>query len=263
MTPDTLFATTRTRQFTAAALDSNNNAIASAVFGWSSNATGVATVNGSGLVTAVADGSATIQASSAGINGVRSMRILRLAATHSIAPPSASIASNAGTQLFTGAAADSASTSLPLTWTSRNTGLLTLSAATGSSSTATAVGNGTTRVVLGVAAGPVDSATVTITNQTGPVAPATAAVNIGDFFFKSVLNNTQNPAIDTVAVGGQVTWTWTVANNHSVQSTGLPSFTSSAIKTSGTVVITFNTAGTYTYDCGVHGNLMTGTIIVR
>src|SRR5437016_3861350 len=60
-------------------------------------------------------------------------------------------------------------------------------------------------------------------------APASAAVTLGDIFFKSVLNGSSNPAVDTVAVGGTVTWTWatTEALPHSVQSTGSPSFTSS------------------------------------
>src|SRR6185436_1560611 len=58
-------------------------------------------------------------------------------------------------------------------------------------------------------------------------APATAAVTVGDIFFKSALNGSSNPAVDTVAVNGTVTWTWatTEALPHSVQSTGSPSFT--------------------------------------
>jgi len=90
-----------------------------------------------------------------------------------------------------------------------------------------------------------------------------AAVSVGDNFFRSGHNATQNPAVDTVAAGGTVTWTWTGSNSHSVQSTGTPSFTSSTTKTTGTYQFTFNTTGTFTYDCAVHGALMTGTIVVR
>jgi hypothetical protein len=97
-------------------------------------------------------------------------------------------------------------------------------------------------------------------------APASAAVTLGDIFFKSVLNGSSNPAVDTVAVGGTVTWTWatTEALPHSVQSTGSPSFTSSGIQTGpgNTYQFTFTTAGTYQYDCAVHGQMMTGTIVV-
>jgi plastocyanin len=99
--------------------------------------------------------------------------------------------------------------------------------------------------------------------KTPPPPPATASVDIGDNFFKSAANATENPAVDTIAVGGKVTWTWGGANSHSVHSTGSPSFTSSSTATSGTYSFTFNAAGTYQYNCIVHGNAMTGTIVVK
>src|SRR5438034_10173416 len=80
-------------------------------------------------------------------------------------------------------------------------------------------------------------------------------------------NGTQNPAIDTVAVGSTVTWTWTATGSvpHSVQSLGTPSFASSAIETGDgkTYSVTFTTPGTYQYDCAVHGAAMSGRIVVR
>ncbi len=89
----------------------------------------------------------------------------------------------------------------------------------------------------------------------------------GNIFFQSAHNGSKNPAVDTVAVGSTVTWTWTGTGtiSHSVQSTGSPSFASSAILTGDgkTYSVTFNTAGTYQYDCAVHGSQMTGTIVVR
>jgi plastocyanin len=98
-----------------------------------------------------------------------------------------------------------------------------------------------------------------------PPIPTTAAVRVGNIFFGSSLNGTQNPAVDTVAVGGTVTWTWVSNGQHSVQSTGSPGFASSGfMSVSGnTYAVTFNTAGTYQYDCGIHGTLMTGRIVVR
>ena len=142
------------------------------------------------------------------------------------------------------------------------------------SSMTSASGIAQTVVTLGDTAGPV---TLTATNaaltgspvtfhataQTPPPVPTTADVDIGDDFFKSVLNMSQNPAVDTVAVGGKVTWTWRGVANHSVQSTGSPSFTSSTIKASGTYSFTFNSAGTYHYDCAVHGPIMSGIIVVK
>jgi plastocyanin len=104
------------------------------------------------------------------------------------------------------------------------------------------------------------------TTPPGGPAPTTAAVTVGDIFFKSVLNGSSNPAVDTVAVNGTVTWTWASSESlpHSVQSMGSPSFTSSAVMTGpgNTYQFTFTTPGSYTYDCAIHGQLMTGTIVV-
>jgi plastocyanin len=101
----------------------------------------------------------------------------------------------------------------------------------------------------------------------GGAAPLTAAVSVGNIFFKSGHNGSVNPAVDTVAVGGTVTWTWTNAGNvpHSIQSLGSPSFMSSAVQTGdgSTHQVKFSTPGTYQYDCAVHGTMMSGTIVVR
>lgn len=99
-------------------------------------------------------------------------------------------------------------------------------------------------------------------HETSATPPSSAAVQIGDDFFKSSGSGAE-PAADTISAGGTVTWTWTGANQHSVQSTGSPSFTSSSIKATGTYSVKFDTPGTYTYDCAVHGSAMTGTVVVQ
>jgi len=90
---------------------------------------------------------------------------------------------------------------------------------------------------------------------------------VGTILFRSARNGTQNPAIDTVAVGSTVTWTWTATGSvaHSVRSQRTPTFPSSAILTGdgNTYSFTFNTPGSYAYDCAVHGAAMSGTIVVR
>jgi len=91
--------------------------------------------------------------------------------------------------------------------------------------------------------------------------------NNGQIVFISGHNGTTNPAVDTVAAGSTVTWTWT--NNqgvsHSVQSQGSTTFASSPIVSGNgqTYAVTFTAPGTYRYDCAVHGTAMTGTIVVR
>lgn len=100
----------------------------------------------------------------------------------------------------------------------------------------------------------------------GPAGSVTVG-NGGRIVFISAHNGSANPAVDTVAAGDTVTWTWT--NNqgvsHSIESIGSPSFTSSPIMSGNgqSYSVTFTTAGTYQYQCAVHGPQMTGTIVVR
>ena len=144
------------------------------------------------------------------------------------------------------------------------------------SSMSNAAGIAQTVVTLGDTAGPVtltatDAAlagspvTFHATAVVPPPLSALDSVDVGDDFFKSIRNGSQNTAVDTISAGGKVVWTWKGSASHSVQSTGSPSFTSSVIKTGvgQTYSITFAVAGTYTYDCAVHGALMTGRIVVK
>jgi len=93
------------------------------------------------------------------------------------------------------------------------------------------------------------------------------AVIVGNIFMQSKHNGSVNPAVDTVAVGGSVTWTWTNTGNtpHGIQSLGSPSFPTGTVLAGdgNTYRVTFNTAGTYQYDCLVHGTMMPGTVVVR
>jgi plastocyanin len=58
---------------------------------------------------------------------------------------------------------------------------------------------------------------------------------------------------------------WVQVNGtHSVASTGNPSFTNSPGQLTPTgYTHVFNSAGTYTYECGVHGAAMTGIVVVQ
>jgi uncharacterized protein YjdB len=79
-------------QLTATTKDAGGNILTGRVVTWGSSNTGVATVNGSGLVTAVAVGTATITATSETIPGTATTVVnVVLAATVSIAPSGASV----------------------------------------------------------------------------------------------------------------------------------------------------------------------------
>ncbi len=101
----------------------------------------------------------------------------------------------------------------------------------------------------------------------GGAAPPTAAVSVGNDVFTSGHNGSANPAVDTIAAGGTVTWTWTKTGRvqHSVRSLGLTIFRNSVVKSGdgSTYQALFVRPGTYEYDCAIHGAAMTGTVIVR
>ncbi len=99
---------------------------------------------------------------------------------------------------------------------------------------------------------------------TPPPPPAPGLIRVGNNFFASTRNGTWNPAVDTVAAGRTVTWSW-FGGTHNVQSTGSPSFPSSAVMSSSQskYTFTFSRAGTYQYNCVRHPTTMRGRVIVR
>lgn len=202
---DTLRTTGRTKQYAAVPRDSQGNTVAGATVSWSSSGTGIASIGAStGLATAVADGNTNVVALSNAITTQRVLTVRRFASTFQMNPNAASITTALGSQGFTGTAQDSVATNLPITWASRTTTVATLNTPTGTATTATAVSNGTSYIVFS-AGTRADSALLTVSGQS--TAPLTAGVIVGDFFFRSARNLSQGPAVDTVAVGGTVTWT--------------------------------------------------------
>lgn len=132
-------------------------------------------------------------------------------------------------------------------------------------------------VTLGGTAGPVtitaasdglvgSPLTFTATAVEAAPIPTTASVTVRNNNFFSVRNSTSSPAVDTVAVGGTVTWTWapTATNAHNITSTGSPTFPGheDAVQPA-THSHTFTSAGTYNYLCTIHGTVMSGRIVVR
>jgi plastocyanin len=76
--------------------------------------------------------------------------------------------------------------------------------------------------------------------------------------------NTFGPATVTIQAGQGVTWVW-VSGFHSVVSDSSPKvWADSPGQASGQFVVkTFPTAGTFPYHCGVHGAMMSGTVVVQ
>lgn len=112
-----------------------------------------------------------------------------------------------------------------------------------------AAGANTVQASVSGATGSPVSFSATATSGTPPVQ---ANVAVGDNFF--------NPSSTTVAVGGQVTWTWGGSAPHNVT---FSAGTNSATQSSGTFDRTFPTAGSFDYQCTVHGAAMSGTVMVQ
>jgi len=75
--------------------------------------------------------------------------------------------------------------------------------------------------------------------------------------------NSFSPSTVTIRAGQSVTWSW-VSGFHSVVSDSAPkAFADSPAQASGQFIATFATAGMYPYHCGIHGAMMTGTIVVQ
>ena len=100
----------------------------------------------------------------------------------------------------------------------------------------------------------------------GGLPPAAATITVGNILFRSDRNGSVNEAVDTVAAGSVVRWRWvnTGAVPHNVESVGAPGFASGPLEaTSGSHYdVTFTTPGTYRYNCAVHGDQMTGVVVV-
>ena len=122
-------------------------------------------------------------------------------------------------------------------------------------------------IVLALLAGCSGGTSATDPPGDGGAAPPAAAVSVGNNLFESAHNRSTNPAVDTIAAGGTVTWTWTNSGGvqHSVRSLNSPIFRNSVVKSGdgSTYQARFARAGSYEYDCAIHGAAMTGLIVVQ
>lgn len=79
----------------------------------------------------------------------------------------------------------------------------------------------------------------------------------------SIIDNGFSPSSNSVTVSQPVTWTWNGGNPHNVTFDDA-SVGNSSTKTSGGFTRTFDTAGSFTYFCTVHGrSIMSGTVVVN
>ncbi len=229
-------------QLVASPKDQNGAAIAATVT-WSSSAPSVASVNGSGLVNGVA------------VTGTSQITV--------VAPPPlvlTSVTITGGTTVGTGSTLqltanpkDQNGTAIAaaVTWSSNAAGTASVSPGTG--------------LVTGVAAG---TATITASATAGGVTKtANSLITVTAAFPNNVAvtattSNTFTPTPVDITLHGSVDFIFqSVTHNVTFSPTvGVPADLPN--NQNATVTVVFNTAGTFNYQCTIHGG-MTGTVIVH
>jgi uncharacterized protein YjdB len=144
VTPETTSFTAlgETAQLTASALDANGHEVAGQDFTWESSDGSVASVSLAGLVTAEANGTATVTATTDGVAGDAEVTVAQEAASIAVSPIGASISGVGATQQFVLEARDAGGSLIPdpsATWSSLNPNVATVDPSTGQ---ATAVESG-------------------------------------------------------------------------------------------------------------------------
>lgn len=96
------------------------------------------------------------------------------------------------------------------------------------------------------------------------VVPAARQVQVGNGLSNVFISSTNgsSPAVDTVVVGQQLRWNLS-SGTHNVSSTGTPSFTNSPSPLGASYTVQFTVAGTYQYQCSLHGPSMSGSVVVQ
>jgi uncharacterized protein YjdB len=179
VTPGTasLTALDDTTRLTARALDAGGRALGRNAFTWTSSDPMIAAVDASGLVTAVANGAATITATSDGVPGTAAVSVAQVVATVTVTPDSASLNVVGGTVQLAAAAQDSRGheiAGVAFAWSSSDSSIVTVDA----SGVVTAVASGRATVTA-TASGTGASAAVTVAQKAASVTltPTAATLN--------------------------------------------------------------------------------------
>ncbi len=240
-----------TTQFQAIPLDASGTALGGRVITWASSNTAVATVDGSGLATGVAAGSATITATCEGQSGTAALTVTAATvpvATVTVSPATASV--NAGqTVQLTATTKDANGNTLTgrtITWSSGNTSVATVSG----SGLVTGVAAGSATITA-TSEGKSGSSAITVTAVTVPVATVTVSPTAGTVFIGQTLQLTATPkdANGNALTGRTITWASNAASTASVngsglvtgQATGSATITATSEGKSGTAAITVTT----------------------
>ena len=210
-----------TVQLTAVAKDAAGNVLTGRSISWTSNATGVATVSATGLVTGVSAGNATITATSEGKSGTAAATITAVPVASVTVSPNPAAVRVGGTVQLTAVTRDSVGTMLTgraIAWSSNATGVVTVSAA--GRVTGVAAGSAT---ITATSEGKSGTAAVTVT--LAPVATVTVSPNPASVVIAGTvqLAATLKDSAGTTLTGRVVTWASSAPAVATVSANGLVS----------------------------------------
>ena len=245
----------QTTLVTATARDGAGNIITGRSVQWSSSSPLVATVSANGTVTGVADGTATITANVGGVASTANVVISSASVgSVTIQPSSVTMIQN-GTQQLTATVQDVNNVILPrpVTWTTSNAGIATVSAANG---LVTGVTPGTATISAtreGV------SGTITVTVLPATIAAVTVQPSISSIRAGNTVALTATPrdAAGVAIVGRAITWRSSSATIATVSAAG--SVTGVAAGRATITATSENVNGTATVDVGAPVETMTVT----
>src|SRR5205823_2628224 len=225
-------------QLVATTIDSAGNVLTGRSVNWASGNSGAASVDGNGLVTGMGAGAATITATSEGKSGTASVTVSSIpVASVTVSPASASLTVGQTAQ-FSATARDANGNALagrPVTWTSSDGAIASVSA----SGRATGVAAGGPVTITATSEGQSGAATVTVANApvaSVTVAPATASVATGQTV---QLSATPTDANGNPLTGRVITWASSDNTIASVNGSGLVT----GVAAGGPVTITATSEG--------------------
>ncbi len=185
----------QTAQLTATPQDASGNPLTGRVITWQSSNGAVASVNGSGLVTAVATGAATITATSEGQSGTAVVTVSNVpVASVTVTPASASVPQGATVQL-TATPRDGNGTALTgrvVTWGSNNTAVATVSG----SGLVSGAGAGSATITA-TSEGQSGTAAITVTAPTGQLAIGDSVQATVSTWVRNIAQPPADPATGT------------------------------------------------------------------
>ena len=233
-----------TLQLTAEAFDANGHAVASAEFSWETSDDAVATVDATGLVTAAANGTATITATAGQASGSATVTVAQVVSSVTVAPAEASLAALGDTLRLTAEAFDAnghAVAGAELSWETSDDAVAMVDA----SGLVTATANGTAMIAAtaGEASG---SAAVTVAQVVSSVTVAPMEANFAALSDTLRLTAEAFDANGHAVAGAELSWETSDDAVATVDATGLvqtvangaATITATAGESSGSAAVT-------------------------